>query len=137
LLGQSLRSFPRKTSATIQGFFRKFFYIRGSAFSFLIDENNYFEKYTKKWQDIVKQKIINPINNKITQNYGGETMITITDGTWIADLGSMTCRNLENRITVTFRRRGKTFEGKLDDMPVELWKAGRLCQMGSSISKGR
>jgi hypothetical protein len=55
--------------ATIQGFFRKFFYTRGSAFSFLIDENNYFEKYTKKWQDIVKQKIVNPINNKITQNY--------------------------------------------------------------------
>jgi hypothetical protein len=50
-------------------------------------------------------------------------MITITDGTWIADLGSMTCRNLENRITVTFRRRGKTFEGKLDDMPVELMES--------------
>jgi hypothetical protein len=55
--------------AVIQGFFRKFFYTRGSSFSFLIDENNYFEKYTKKWQDIIKQKIINQVDNKITQNY--------------------------------------------------------------------
>jgi hypothetical protein len=55
--------------AAVQGFFRKFFYTRGSSFSFLIDEKNYFEKYTKKWQDIIKQKIINQVNNKITQNY--------------------------------------------------------------------
>jgi hypothetical protein len=55
--------------AIVQGLFRTFFYTRGSSFSFLIDENNYFRKYTKKWQDIVKQKIVNPVNNKITQNY--------------------------------------------------------------------
>jgi hypothetical protein len=47
-------------------------------------------------------------------------MITITDGTWIADLGSMTCRNVENWIVVGFQKKGNTFEGKLQDIPVEL-----------------
>jgi hypothetical protein len=47
-------------------------------------------------------------------------MIRITDGKWIADLGNMSCRNIENRIAVTFTRRGKAFVGKLQDMPVEL-----------------
>jgi hypothetical protein len=47
-------------------------------------------------------------------------MISITTGKWIADLEAMTCRNIENRIVVTFTRKGKTFEGKLQDMPAEL-----------------
>jgi hypothetical protein len=47
-------------------------------------------------------------------------MISITDGKWIADLGAMTCRNIENRIAVSFKQKGKRIEGKLQDMPVEL-----------------
>jgi hypothetical protein len=47
-------------------------------------------------------------------------MITITDGKWIADLGAMTCRNVENRLVVCFQKRGKAFEGTLQDVPVEL-----------------
>jgi hypothetical protein len=47
-------------------------------------------------------------------------MTSITDGKWIADLGAMTCRNVENRVIVGFRKKGKTFEGKLQDMPVDL-----------------
>lgn len=33
--------------AIVQGFFRKYYYLRGRAFSFLIDENIEFKKYTK------------------------------------------------------------------------------------------
>jgi hypothetical protein len=55
--------------AIVQGFFRKFFYTRGSAFSFLIEENNDFIKYTKKWEDIISRKIKNKTNNRITENY--------------------------------------------------------------------
>jgi hypothetical protein len=51
--------------ANIQGFFRKYFYIRNSAFSFLIDQHKYFKTYTKGWRDILIQKIKNPMFNKI------------------------------------------------------------------------
>jgi hypothetical protein len=47
-------------------------------------------------------------------------MITITKGNWIADLGAMTCRNIENRVAVTFTQKANTFEGKIQDMPVEV-----------------
>jgi hypothetical protein len=47
-------------------------------------------------------------------------MISITGGKWIADLGAMTCRNIESRIVVGFKQKDKIFEGKLQDMPVEL-----------------
>jgi hypothetical protein len=51
---------------------------------------------------------------------GRGTMIRITDGKWIADLGAMTCRNIENRMVVAFKQKGNIFEGKLQDMPFEL-----------------
>ena len=55
--------------AITQGFFRTFFYIRGSAFSFLIDKYSYFDSYTKSWQDIIGSEIDCPIQNKLTENY--------------------------------------------------------------------
>ncbi|MDR1120383.1 MAG: hypothetical protein LBM08_05655 [Dysgonamonadaceae bacterium] len=61
--------------AIVQGFLRQYFYTRGSAFSFVIDQRDHFETYTKKWQDIVKHKIVNPINNRITQNYSSGVYI--------------------------------------------------------------
>jgi hypothetical protein len=47
-------------------------------------------------------------------------MVTITDGMWIADLGNMTCRNIENGIVVVFEKNGGLLEGKIGDMPMEL-----------------
>jgi ferritin-like metal-binding protein YciE len=58
-------------------------------------------------------------------------MITITDGKWIADLGAMTCRNIEKRITVAFERNGKTLRGKIQDMP-----AGLLAQWAGEEAQG-
>ncbi len=55
--------------AIVHGFFRKHFYLRGSAFSFLIEREPIFEKYTKKWEDIVPFEIKNPVENRISQNY--------------------------------------------------------------------
>ena len=55
--------------AVTQGFFRTFFYTRGSAFSFLIDKYAEFASYTKPWQDIIETEITCPIQNRITQNY--------------------------------------------------------------------
>lgn len=61
--------------AVVQGFFRTYYYTRGSAFSFLIDEKPEFKNYTKPWQEIVKTKINNPIKNKITDNYSAGIFI--------------------------------------------------------------
>ena len=48
------------------------------------------------------------------------SMINIIQGEWIADLGGKVCRNINKKITVCFERRGKTYIGKVKDMPLEL-----------------
>ena len=48
-------------------------------------------------------------------------MITIASGEWIADLGSMTCRNITNNIVVSFEKEGKVLTGKIKDIPMELF----------------
>lgn len=55
--------------AVVQGFYRKYYYTRGSAFSFLIEEKPQYKNYTKGWKDILKFSLGNPIFNKITENY--------------------------------------------------------------------
>lgn len=59
----------------VQGFFRTYYYTRGSAFSFLIEEKPHFKNYTKGWQDFLNFKIENPIKNKITDNYSSGVYI--------------------------------------------------------------
>ncbi len=54
--------------AVTQGFFQKFFYIRGSALS--LSENPLLKKYYKKWQEIVpNEKLTKSVNNQIIENY--------------------------------------------------------------------
>jgi len=48
-------------------------------------------------------------------------MITIAQGEWIADLGSMVCRNINNGVVVGFEKSGKTLVGKIKDMSMELF----------------
>ena len=55
--------------AVIQGFLRTYYYTRGSAFSFLIEDNPSFKNYTKSWQEIVDFEIENPVHNSILENY--------------------------------------------------------------------
>lgn len=61
--------------AVIQGFFRPYFYTRGSAFSFLLNESPTFKKYTKNWEQIITHQIDNPRENKITANYSSGVFI--------------------------------------------------------------
>lgn len=61
--------------AVVQGFVRKYFYTRGSAFSFLLDEYPEFKEYTKPWQDILKTNFDSVINNRITENYSSGVFI--------------------------------------------------------------
>ncbi|MGG5507666.1 MULTISPECIES: hypothetical protein [unclassified Myroides] len=55
--------------AVIQGFFRTFFYTRGSAYSFLMEEHPLFKKYTTPWQEVLTVDLPNPIHNAISENY--------------------------------------------------------------------
>lgn len=55
--------------AIVQGFFRQYFYNRGSAFSFLIESYPEFKKYTKSWQEIIPSTIQPPEHEGIQENY--------------------------------------------------------------------
>ena len=47
-------------------------------------------------------------------------MISIIGGEWIADLGTMTCKHIVNKMVVSFELNGRALEGKIKDMPMEL-----------------
>ncbi|PID69059.1 MAG: hypothetical protein CR968_00140 [Flavobacteriia bacterium] len=55
--------------AVVQGFFRKHFYLRGTAFSFLVNQEPIFEQYIKQWQDFLPFEVENPIQNRVFENY--------------------------------------------------------------------
>lgn len=57
--------------AVVQGFFHTFYYTRGTAFSFLLEEQPEFVRYTQPWQEICKDSFPNPISNRIIENYCG------------------------------------------------------------------
>ena len=47
-------------------------------------------------------------------------MITTAHKEWVADLGTMTCRNCVTDVIVAFEKRGKTLAGKIKDVPMRL-----------------
>jgi hypothetical protein len=61
--------------AIVQGFFRTFYYARGSAFSILIEEKPEYRRYTEEWQSILGRDIVNPVENIIIENYCGGVYI--------------------------------------------------------------
>lgn len=61
--------------AIVQGFVRKYFYTRGSAFSFIIEQYPEFKEYTKNWQDILKDNFEGTIHNQIFENYSSGVFI--------------------------------------------------------------
>jgi hypothetical protein len=48
-------------------------------------------------------------------------MITIASREWIADLGAMVCRNIDNKIIVVFEKNGNNLSGKIKDIPMKLF----------------
>lgn len=64
-------------AAVVQGFFRTYFYIRGGAYSFVIDENPDYARYTKPWPEILGREITQTVNNRITENYCGGVYIPV------------------------------------------------------------
>ena len=57
-------------------------------------------------------------------------MIRIAQGEWIADLGAMLCRNINNGIVICFEWQGKAITGKIKDMPIELFEQWAIVRKG-------
>lgn len=55
--------------AVVQGFFRNYFYIRGSAFTFLIEQKPEYSRYTTPWTEVTPRVFPNPVENRIVENY--------------------------------------------------------------------
>ena len=60
-------------------------------------------------------------------------MVTITNGEWIADLGALTCRNINTQMVVEFEKYGRTFRGKMRDMPIELMSQWAALENGDRL----
>ena len=55
--------------AVIQGFFRDYYYTRGSAFSFLVEEKPEYARYFTPWAQVTPTAFPNPAENQIIENY--------------------------------------------------------------------
>ena len=55
--------------AVIQGFFRSYYYTRGSSFSFLMEEKPEYARYFTPWAQVVPTVFPNPVKNHIIENY--------------------------------------------------------------------
>ena len=62
-------------------------------------------------------------------------MVTIAQGEWIADLGAMICRNINNGIIVCFEKDGKHLTGKIKDLPFELMEQWAQVRDGHKIMR--
>ena len=48
-------------------------------------------------------------------------MINIKDWSWIVNTDDMTCKNIENKVTIKMERVDGSLKAKLQDMPIELF----------------
>ena len=55
--------------AVIQGFFRTYYYTRGSAFSFLAEQKPEYGRYFTPWEQLTPYSFPNPAENRIVENY--------------------------------------------------------------------
>jgi len=59
--------------AAVQGFFRKYFYTRGTAFSFLAEQSFKFKTYISDWREVLPAEFLaefsGQIHNEIIENY--------------------------------------------------------------------
>lgn len=55
--------------AVIQGFFRDYYYTRGSAFSFLVEQKPEYTRYCTPWNQMIPSAFSNAAKNRIVENY--------------------------------------------------------------------
>lgn len=61
--------------AVVQGFFRTFYYTRGSAFTFLVERKAAYRAYTKSWPEIWRRPWPNEAHSQLLENYCGGVYI--------------------------------------------------------------
>jgi len=52
---------------------------------------------------------------------GGKNMMDIPGWDWVVDTNEMTCRNVENAVTIKMEKKGDNFRGMISDMPIGLF----------------
>ena len=55
--------------AVAQGYFREYFYTRGTAFSFLAEQSSKFKTYISDWREVLPAEFSGEIHNEIVENY--------------------------------------------------------------------
>ena len=59
--------------AVAQGYFREYFYARGTAFSFLAEQSSKFKSYISDWREVLPAEFLaefsGEIHNEIVENY--------------------------------------------------------------------
>jgi hypothetical protein len=60
-------------------------------------------------------------------------MDLIESGEWIADLGTMTCRNYTKKITEEFEKQGEAIIGKMSEVPDSLTKKWGSSKNGKKV----
>ena len=48
-------------------------------------------------------------------------MINVGEWIWIVDINKMTCRNVENEVTIKMKKDGSCLRGVIQDMPMDLF----------------
>jgi hypothetical protein len=62
-------------------------------------------------------------------------MVAIKNLGWVANLGEMTCRNTNSKVVVEFQKFGKTYIGKIRDVPIEIMKTWKRLWYGDYLIK--
>lgn len=55
--------------AITQGFFRTYFYVRGGAFTFAVEEYPGFKQYIIAWPELFPNRQFGPVNSMLSENY--------------------------------------------------------------------
>lgn len=83
--------------AVVQGFFRKHYYVRGTALSFMAEEYPLMKRYITPWKDILPEGIFPPAQQGIVENYSAVVSALIAKltagcgGEWSGTAGSDRC----------------------------------------------
>jgi hypothetical protein len=48
-------------------------------------------------------------------------MMDILEWNWVVDTNEMTCKNVENEVTIKIEKKGDNFRGMIRDMPIGLF----------------
>ena len=60
-------------------------------------------------------------------------MIDILGWNWVVETDKMTCKNVENEVTIKIEKTGDNFRGMIRDMPMGLFSEIAKCRDGERI----